>query len=588
MAIGVIYLDIDDEITSAAARIRSAEGRRVGVVLPYGSRVATSRINFRLLARDAMTHEKRLSVIAGDAATRALAASAGLPVFASVGEYEEAQDTPSAARGSGEAVGLAASATVVTALDPEPAPFADGTSPAPNGDRSPSMTTATSRTVPVPTPPRTGGVDAPRSGVPTSRTARPEPQGVERPRPERIQRPARGRIGATPVLVGVAVLALAVVVGAVAAFLLLPSATVAITPRQETIGPVPFQVIASTTATEPDAEDGIVPAQTVPIDVQAAASFPATGKRVEEAPAAGEVRFDNLDPTTSNTIAKGAVVSTGSGIRFTTDRSIRIAAAKLVGLQIVPSSAKVKVTAVDPGPEGNVEANTITTVPRGEEPLFLKVNNPDPTAGGARTEFIRVKQDDVDAAVTALTDQLATAFTDRLDDPDLSGDGATVFPETATRGEPVFGQDLEALVGQEVETFDLTATLEGSVTAVDAAPVQLIAEARLVSNVDDGYRLVDDSSVITVDPAIVSAGTISFPVVVTARQVRELDPAAIEAEILGRPLADARAILERYGDVDLVVWPDWVGTIPTIDSRVEVTIDAPVTIEQPAASEGSP
>ena len=78
MSTGVIYLDIDDEITSAAARVRSAEGRRVAVVLPYGSRVATSRINFRLLARDAMTHEKRLSVIAGDAATRALAASAGM------------------------------------------------------------------------------------------------------------------------------------------------------------------------------------------------------------------------------------------------------------------------------------------------------------------------------------------------------------------------------------------------------------------------------------------------------------------------------------------------------------------------------
>ena len=85
---GVIYLDIDDEITSAAARIRSAEGSRVAVVLPYGSRVATSRINFRLLARDALTNGKRLSIVAGDGATRALAASAGLPIFATVGEYE--------------------------------------------------------------------------------------------------------------------------------------------------------------------------------------------------------------------------------------------------------------------------------------------------------------------------------------------------------------------------------------------------------------------------------------------------------------------------------------------------------------------
>ena len=88
MAGGVIYLDIDDEITSAAARIRAVDGRRAAIVLPLGSRVATSRINFRLLSRDALTHEKGLSIIASDAATRALAASAGLPVFSSVGEYE--------------------------------------------------------------------------------------------------------------------------------------------------------------------------------------------------------------------------------------------------------------------------------------------------------------------------------------------------------------------------------------------------------------------------------------------------------------------------------------------------------------------
>ena len=88
MAGRIIYLEVDDEITSAAARIRDSDAPRIAVVLPYGSRVATSRINFRLLARDALTHDKRLSIVSGDPATRALAASAGLPVFASVAEYE--------------------------------------------------------------------------------------------------------------------------------------------------------------------------------------------------------------------------------------------------------------------------------------------------------------------------------------------------------------------------------------------------------------------------------------------------------------------------------------------------------------------
>ena len=568
MATGVIYLDVDDEITSAASRIRSMDGRRVAVVVPYGSRVATSRINFRLLARDALTHEKQLSVVAGDAATRALAASAGLPVFATVGEYEaslEATGSPSAtatAAGIAAAAGLAASATVVAPPDP-------GAGADPAGlDVDASVT----RPGWADRDPVTSGLTAP------SRTQRPEATPAVAPRADRINRPAARAIGRTPVLIGMAVLALAVVVGAVAAYLLLPSATIAITPRQESIGPVPFRVTASTTALEPDAVAGVVPAQILDLGVEAADTFPATGQRVEEATATGTVRFLNFDFTAKNTIDKGEIVSTGSGVKFRTDSAITLDAAEFVlgDPSIVnPTSVDVGVTAVEAGTGGNVDANTITTVPRGEEPLFLKVNNPDPTGGGSRTEFPRVKQDDVDGAVAALTAALGTAFAERLADPALSSDGAAVFPETAVQGAPVFNQDLAALVGQEVASFDLGATATGAVTVVDAAPVQVIAEARLASEVDAGYLLLDGSSQITVDPAVVDAGTISFPVVVTARQFRILDASAIKAEIIGLPLADARAILDGYGTLDLVVWPEWVGTIPTIDSRVQVTVDSP-------------
>ena len=90
MAAGIVYLDVDDEITSAAQRIRSSTATRVALVVPYGSRIATSRMNFRLLSREAIVSNRRLSIVAGDAASRALAASAGLPVFATVGEYDAA------------------------------------------------------------------------------------------------------------------------------------------------------------------------------------------------------------------------------------------------------------------------------------------------------------------------------------------------------------------------------------------------------------------------------------------------------------------------------------------------------------------
>ena len=142
----VLYLDVDDEITSAAARIRGAEGTRVALVLPYGSRLATSRINFRLLARDATLNGKRLSIVAGDAATRALAASAGLPIFASVAEYESSiaeergeragDATSDSARADPAA--LASSAAPASPEAPEPAaPEPIATTPAPASTRSP-------------------------------------------------------------------------------------------------------------------------------------------------------------------------------------------------------------------------------------------------------------------------------------------------------------------------------------------------------------------------------------------------------------------------------------------------------------------
>src|SRR5664279_4394034 len=87
----VFYLDVDDEITSAAARIRASQDPRVGLVVPSGSRIATSRINFRLLAREALERNRALSIVSTDPAARALAASAGLPVYATVAEFEADQ-----------------------------------------------------------------------------------------------------------------------------------------------------------------------------------------------------------------------------------------------------------------------------------------------------------------------------------------------------------------------------------------------------------------------------------------------------------------------------------------------------------------
>ena len=176
--------------------------------------------------------------------------------------------------------------------------------------------------------------------------------------------------------IGAAILALALLVGAVGAYVLLPSATIVVTPRPEPITPVHLTVVADPNAATPGGDPPVVPAEQISIPVSVNDTFAATGKRVALTKATGTVRFENRDPTSTNRIPSGSIVSTPDGIRFRTLVTITVPRAELVGLTIFPARASVKITAVEGGPDGNVDAGTIVdraqgrvlAVPQGHEP----------------------------------------------------------------------------------------------------------------------------------------------------------------------------------------------------------------------------
>ena len=570
MASRLIYLEVDDEITSAAARIRAAEQDRLAVVLPHGSRVATSRINFRLLSRDALEHDKRLSIVSADPATRALAASAGLPVFASVAEYE------ASLAGADQAAHPAVAVVPPVVRDEPQPPAGDGTlglvaaaavaSDAGQTVRAPVPREVTRAPEQRPESTWSGGGSGAGPGPVTTSAGR-----------------GGGRIR-TPWLIGAAILGLALLVGGVGAYVLLPSATIVVTPRPEPITPVHLTVVADPNATAPGGTPPVVPASRISIPVSVNDTFPATGKRVELTKATGSVRFENRDPTSTNRIVSGSIVSTASGIRFRTLVTITVPRAELVGLTIFPARTSVNVTAVDGGPDGNVDPGTIVIVPKGESSLFLKVTNPDATTGGRSDEFTRVTQEDVTAAMATLQSSLEESFREAMADPAQAPAGATVFPATGVLGEATPTVPPESLVGQEVPTFALGLSATGTVVAADSAPVTAIAQAAVQGAVDPGHQLVAGSVEVEVGDAIILGQTVSFPVTVTAQQIAVLDPAELEAMVLGKSVSQAKAILEPYGEVQISVSPDWSGSIPSFESRVDLTVGQAVQIQTPAPS----
>ena len=541
----VAYLDVEDEITTAVTRIRASEEPHLALVLPPGSRIGTSRINFRLLAREARESQRSIAIVTVEPGVRAIAASAGLAAYASVGEYEAA--------GAVDARAEPGRPSVVTPPAPESESRAPvEPEPAPLVEPQPAPPTATPRPEPA--------FDLPLAGGLRRETA-----------------PAPGRRRGFVVAL-VALLAVALVLAAIGALLVLPSATITVVPRIEDVGPIALTVVADPQATEPDPAAGVVPAQTVEFPLRVSRAFDVTGVKVSETKATGTVVFTNLDTGGRNTIPAGSIVATDSNVRFATLAAVTLPRAKIIGgTRIVPGRATVRVEAVAAGESGNVAANAIDNVPSGEDPIVLQVSNPDATTGGTRTETKQVSQDDLDQALAALSTDLDSQLAAALAEPATAPAGTTLVPDTAAMGGSTAEPAAKSLLGQEVETFELTLSATATVLAIDESGLEPLAREALTAELPTGREVLPDTVQVTIGEPRVEEGRVTIAVSVTARAWQPLDAAALLARVRGLSVAEAYAALESYGEVTIETSPFYVGTIPTLDDRTTLTISSPAS-----------
>lgn len=256
----VWHLDGEDEITDAVARLRDTDAERVILVVPGGSRIATGRINFRLLAREAAGRDKALAIVSQDEQVRSLATAAGVIAHATVAEAEaalERGDTP-----------------------PEPAPSG-----------GPDEGDARSGTI-------TAEVE-----VATALAA----SGSDR---------RRRRTTALGLLIGV------LVVAGIATLQVLPTADITIVPRVGSVGPIAVAVTAASGVEEVDVEAGEIPAVAIEIPLRVEGAFPAGGSEAVESRASGEVVFSSAEQSFDQDVAAGTRVLTADGVAFQTTEPV--------------------------------------------------------------------------------------------------------------------------------------------------------------------------------------------------------------------------------------------------------------------------
>jgi hypothetical protein len=526
----VIYLEADDEVTSVVRRLRAAEPGPVILVTPGRSRATSSVVALRLLARAGSADDRPVSVV-GDALTRSLAAEAGLPAFATLDDARRAE------------LGAPAPTT-----EPQHASISVVRGPV-TDDTAPTLAAV------------------PLAPDPADDVTRPVPviRPASQPRGRALAAVTRRSL---PVAL-VGAIAAVLVAALVAAAVVLPAATVTLTPRSAVVGPVTYTIEADDT----ERRSGTA---------TATAEVTATGTYAIQQAASGAVVLYNWTFFPVD-VPAGTFVAAGEQA-FATQADVVVPRGRLTQQgTIAAGDAEVGVVAAAAGPAANVDANAINVVvnedvdarlrgfPENPEPRVL---NPAPTTGGVDTTGPEITQADVDAAVEALRQDLAAQAADAVapaGDPDeilLAPD----LPEPTLAG-------IEGLAGtRDQERAEINGELPWEAFVADRASVVAMAEERFVEDgsvLPDGHELLAGSIDVTAGEASLDGEVIHVEVNVAARAAPAVDRAVVMERIGGLTAPEAEAALADLGGARVELWPGWVSTVPDMDWRVDVRIAGP-------------
>ena len=290
---------------------------------------------------------------------------------------------------------------------------------------------------------------------------------------------------------------------------------------------------------------GPIKVRTVLISRSNSQGFKTTGLiSVPLAPATGQVVYSNNFATPQcpgiNCLSPGIVIPRGQRLMNTNQLEFAQTASSVT----VPwkGTAVAAVVAVTAGSGGNVGSATIATIENNPYDQ-LTVTNPQATGGGTDPSSTpQMTLADFDAGRAQLEQELRQSIAQTLVG---SGQTGEKLSETIVYSAPQYTTDHQP--NDKVPTFSGTMTISGEGDFYSDADVQKAYQAYLAQRVPNDQELLTESA-IQVTYRLLSTtqgGNMTFVGSASAYVAPRLDQAKIRAEIVGRPLSQARFYLQR-------------------------------------------
>lgn len=546
----VLYIDVDDEITTIIERLTSSKHKVVALVLPKRAAVLQSIINMKLLKRAADKHKKHVVLITTEVGLMPLAGAVGLyvaptpnskPVIPQkpqgMSDESEQEDAPAAADFDTKANAGTPIGTLAGMTDNEETIQLDNEEPVPA---------------------------AAAGGKAAKKPAKPK-----KGKNKNLKVPNFNAFRKKALLVACGVVLL--IVGGVFGFVVLPKATVAIKTDSEDVTKR-LDVTFDTSASEIDIEDDIVPAKVEQVQKVTTQTVQASGQENRGNKARGKVTFstENFQICASPSLA--IVIPAGTGVSrnnltYITQETVRLGRqggnCRLEGDSDIVAQAA--------GANYNVGDGRFS-VAAGRDVSAVG------SASGGSDNIVRfVTAGDIESVKQKLNTQTDASVQDELASK-LEDRGLLVIRDSFNTGTPEV--TVSAKAGDQVDSVSATQKTTYSMIGAKKNDLDDFITKKVEEGIDRSKQRVLntglDSATFKLQNQQNNSARVLMAMNVTSLVGPKLDDNQIKKQIAGKKSGEVREILRKYPgvtDVDVKMSPFWVKSVPKSANKVKITYE---------------
>ena len=531
----VIYIDVEDDITTIISKIKASKERIIALVSPRRIGVLQSAVNIRLLARAATSADKRIVLITNDSVLAGLAATAKIPIAKTLQSKPEIAEIP--------VLKVDDDNDVIDGGKMAVGDMADSAKRSKKSDEDSAVDNAIADA----NKKESKGLDSLKKMV------------------KKPKVPDFNTFRKKFLLIGGG--ALLLVVFLVWAIWFAPHATVIISAKTTSMT-VSDTVSLNETATT-SAKSNVIKSVKKELAKEVSVEFSATGKKNVGEKATGVVVFSNSS-SSSVTISAGTILK-NSGLSYTLNSSVTVPGATLgwscPGYKC-PGSASGSITASEGGAQYNAATGSMSI---SVDDISASLRSA--TSGGTDKTATVVTASDIESAKSKLSEKKIDGLKEQL----LSsfGDSATVITESyvENRSDP---SSSVAVDGEATGAVTLKSTITASALAIDKNELKNFVEAKLKEEISGkkSQRIYDNGvSKVAFSQFSKAHNAQTVRLTTNGKVGPDIKEANVKDQAKGKSYGEVQSAIESIEgveDVDVKFSPFWVKSVPKDINKINV------------------